>query len=114
MEEYLLTHGMLTPVEEWMLERLGNDLTAQGRQSLTDILTVKESYLAAALSAIHQRYGTVDARLAKSISSPLRFAPICRPGCWKNSVFLPRGGAGVARRDAAAGTTGKKCDFVHI
>lgn len=61
MEEYLLTHGMLTQVEARMLELLGNDLTAQGRQSLADILTVKESYLAAALSAIHQRYGTVDA-----------------------------------------------------
>lgn len=34
MEEYLLTHGMLTQVEAWMLELLGNDLTAQGRQSL--------------------------------------------------------------------------------
>jgi hypothetical protein len=27
MEEYLLTHGMLTQVEAWMLELLGNDLT---------------------------------------------------------------------------------------
>ena len=74
MEEYLLTHGMLTQVEAWMLEMLGNDLTAQGRQSLADILTVKESYLAAALSAIHQRYGTVDAWLAKEyqLTAPVR------------------------------------------
>ncbi len=27
MEEYLLTHGMLTQVEAWMLELLGNDLS---------------------------------------------------------------------------------------
>lgn len=76
MEEYLLTHGMLTQVEAWMLELLGNDLTAQGRQSLADILTVKESYLAAALSAIHQRYGTVDAWLAAEyqLTAPVRAA----------------------------------------
>ena len=74
MEEYLLTHGMLTQVEAWMLEMLGNDLTPQGRQSLADILTVKESYLAAALSAIHQRYGTVDAWLAEEyqLTAPAR------------------------------------------
>lgn len=30
MEEYLLTHGMLTQVEAWMLEMLGNDLTPPG------------------------------------------------------------------------------------
>lgn len=41
MEEYLLTHGMLTQVEARMLELLGNDLTARGRQSPADILTVK-------------------------------------------------------------------------
>ncbi len=76
MEEYLLTHGMLTQVEAWMLALLGNDLTAQGRQSLADILTVKESYLAAALSAIHQRYGTVDAWLAAEyqLTAPVRAA----------------------------------------
>ncbi|EIV5394277.1 TPA: tyrosine-protein phosphatase [Klebsiella pneumoniae] len=76
MEEYLLTHGMLTQVEAWMLELLGNNLTAQGRQSLADILTVKESYLAAALSAIHQRYGTVDAWLAAEyqLTAPVRAA----------------------------------------
>lgn len=76
MEEYLLTHGMLTQVEAWMLELLGNDLTAQGRQSLADILTVKESYLAAALSAIYQRYGTVDAWLAAEyqLTAPVRAA----------------------------------------
>ncbi|AOE30560.1 C4-dicarboxylate ABC transporter [Klebsiella pneumoniae] len=76
MEEYLLTHGMLTQVEAWMLELLGNDLTAQGRQSLADILTVKESYLASALSAIHQRYGTVDAWLAAEyqLTAPVRAA----------------------------------------
>ncbi len=44
-----------------MLELLGNDLTAQGRQSPGGYSDGKESYLAAALSAIHQRYGTVDA-----------------------------------------------------
>ncbi|HCI4546218.1 TPA: tyrosine-protein phosphatase [Klebsiella quasipneumoniae subsp. quasipneumoniae] len=76
MEEYLLTHGMLTQVEAWMLEMLGNDLTAQGRQSLADILTVKESYLAAALSAIQQRYGNVDAWLAEEyqLTAPVRAA----------------------------------------
>ncbi len=76
MEEYLLTHGMLTQVEAWMLEMLGNDLTAQGRQSLSDILTVKESYLAAALSAIQQRYGNVDAWLAEEyqLTAPARVA----------------------------------------
>ncbi|TYD28811.1 tyrosine-protein phosphatase, partial [Klebsiella pneumoniae] len=76
MEEYPLTHGMVTQVEAWMLELLGNDLTAQGRQSLADILTVKESYLAAALSAIHQRYDTVDAWLAAEyqLTAPVRAA----------------------------------------
>ena len=59
-----------------MLEMLGNDLTAQGRQSLADILTVKESYLAAALSAIQQRYGNVDAWLAEEyqLTAPARVA----------------------------------------
>ncbi|STS81358.1 anaerobic C4-dicarboxylate transporter [Klebsiella pneumoniae] len=33
MEEYLLTHGMLTQVEAWMLELLGNNLTAQGAKA---------------------------------------------------------------------------------
>ncbi|MCV5520283.1 tyrosine-protein phosphatase, partial [Escherichia coli] len=44
--------------------------------SLADILTVKESYLAAALSAIHQRYGTVDAWLAAEyqLTAPVRAA----------------------------------------
>ena len=57
-----------------MLEMLGNDLTPQGRQSLADILTVKESYLAAALSAIHQRYGTGDAWRAEEyqLTAPAR------------------------------------------
>jgi protein tyrosine/serine phosphatase len=37
---------------------------------------VKESYLAAALSAIHQRYGTVDAWLAEEyqLTAPARAA----------------------------------------
>ena len=113
MEEYLLTHGMLTQVEAWMLELLGNDLTAQGRQSLADILTVKESYLAAALSAIHQRYGTVDAWLAAEYQLT---APGCRPGCWKSNRPLP---ARRAMLRPPAGPRqprrqGKKCDFVHI
>ncbi|SQC38683.1 anaerobic C4-dicarboxylate transporter [Klebsiella pneumoniae] len=107
---------MLTQVEAWMLELLGNDLTAQGRQSLADILTVKESYLAAALSAIHQRYGTVDAWLAQSTSLRRRFAPRCRPGCWKSNRPLP---ARRAMLRPPAGPRqprrqGKKCDFVHI
>ena len=74
LQHCAVTHGMLTQVEAWMLEMLGNDLTPQGRQSLADILTVKESYLAAALSAIHQRYGTVDAWLAEEyqLTAPAR------------------------------------------
>ncbi len=92
MEEYLLTHGMLTQVEAWMLELLGNDLTAQGRQSLADILTVKESYLAAALSAIHQRYGTVDAWLAAEyqLTAPVR-AAAAGPAAGKVTARYPRG-----------------------
>ncbi len=59
-----------------MLELLGNDLTAQGRQSPGGYSDGKESYLAAALSAIHQRYGTVDARLAAEyqLTAPVRAA----------------------------------------
>lgn len=75
MEEYLLTHGMLTQVEAgcWSCSAT---TSLPGRQSLADILTVKESYLAAALSAIHQRYGTVDAWLAAEyqLTAPVRAA----------------------------------------
>ena len=60
MEEYLLTHGMLSQVEAHLCETLGAELNAQGRQNLTDIIAVRESYLAAALSAIHERYASVD------------------------------------------------------
>lgn len=64
MEEYLLTRGMLENIENVMLSALGNSLSRQGKQNLTDILTVKESYLAAAFAAIDERYGSVDAWLA--------------------------------------------------
>jgi protein tyrosine/serine phosphatase len=60
MEEYLLTHGMLNQVETGILSLLGNELSPRGRQNLAEILTVHESYLAAALSAIHERYASVD------------------------------------------------------
>ncbi|CBG89694.1 tyrosine-protein phosphatase [Citrobacter rodentium] len=58
MEEYLLTQ-----VEDELLNMLGESLSAQGRQTLADILTVKESYLASALTAIHDRYGNIAAWL---------------------------------------------------
>jgi protein tyrosine/serine phosphatase len=64
MEEYLLTHGMLVGVENELLSTLDSGLNQQGRQNLTDILAVKESYLAAALSAIQERYGSVDTWLS--------------------------------------------------
>jgi len=60
MEEYLLTHGTLNQVESGLLGLLGDQLTPRGRQNLAEILTVHESYLAAALSAIHERYTSVD------------------------------------------------------
>jgi len=63
MEEYLLTHGMLTKVEEEVLGWLGDSLSDRGRQSLANLLTVRESYLAAALEAIHQRYPSINAWL---------------------------------------------------
>lgn len=65
MEEYLLTHGMLTQVEDFMLESLGDGLTARGRQNLAEMMTVQESYLAAALGAINERYASVDSWLEK-------------------------------------------------
>lgn len=65
MEEYLLTQGMLTQVEDFLLESLGNELTARGRQNLAEMMTVHESYLAAALSGIDERYASVDAWLEK-------------------------------------------------
>ena len=65
MEEYLLTQGMLTQVEDFLLESLGNELTARGRQNLAEMMTVHESYLAAALSQIDERYASVDAWLEK-------------------------------------------------
>lgn len=63
MEEYLLTHGMLTQVEEEVLGWLGDDLSDRARTTLSNLLTVRESYLAAALEAIHQRYPSVNAWL---------------------------------------------------
>lgn len=63
MEEYLLTQGMLTQVEDFMLDSLGDKLTARGRQNLAEIMTVHESYLAAALARIDERYASVDAWL---------------------------------------------------
>ena len=63
MEEYLLTHGTLNQVETGLLGLLGDQLSSRGRQNLAEILTVHESYLAAALSAIHERYASVDAWL---------------------------------------------------
>lgn len=65
MEEYLLTQGMLTQVEDFMLQSLGNALTPRGRQNLAEMMTVHESYLAAALSQIDERYASVDAWLEK-------------------------------------------------
>ena len=43
MEEYLLTQGMLTQVEDFMLQSLGNALTPRGRQNLAEMMTVHES-----------------------------------------------------------------------
>ncbi|MDS0887033.1 tyrosine-protein phosphatase [Raoultella ornithinolytica] len=63
MEEYLITHGTLNQVETGLLGLLGDQLSSRGRQNLAEILTVHESYLAAALSAIHERYASVDAWL---------------------------------------------------
>lgn len=63
MEEYLLTQGMLMQVEEFMLESLGDALTARGRQTLAEIMTVHESYLTAALAQIDERYASIDAWL---------------------------------------------------
>ncbi|STW02737.1 anaerobic C4-dicarboxylate transporter [Klebsiella pneumoniae subsp. rhinoscleromatis] len=76
MEEYLLTPRHADAGGGLDVGAARNDLTAQGRQSLADILTVKESYLAAALSAIHQRYDTVDAWLAAEyqLTAPVRAA----------------------------------------
>ena len=65
MEEYLLTQGMLTQVEDFLLASLGNELTVRGRQNLAEMMTVHESYLAAALSGIDERYASVDAWLEK-------------------------------------------------
>lgn len=65
MEEYLLTQGMLTQVEDFMLESLGNALTPRGQQNLAEIMTVHESYLAAALSQIDERYASIDDWLEK-------------------------------------------------
>lgn len=56
---------MLTEVENFMLDSLGDELTARGRQNLAEIMTVHESYLAAALSQIDDRYASVDAWLEK-------------------------------------------------
>lgn len=84
-----------------MLEMLGNDLTAQGRQSLANILTVKESYLAAALSAIQQRYGNVDAaggRVSAHRPGPRRAAG---PAAGRLTPVAPNA------RGAAAEATGK-------
>lgn len=60
MEEYLLTHGMLTHVEEEVLGFLGDGLSERARHNLSNLLTVRESYLGAALEAIHQRYPSID------------------------------------------------------
>jgi protein tyrosine/serine phosphatase len=60
MEEYLLTHGMLSQVENEMLGWLGDGLSERGRQNLTALLDVRESYLSAALNEIHLRYGSTD------------------------------------------------------
>lgn len=63
MEEYLLTHGMLTQVENEVTSWLGDSLSDKARKTLADLLTVRESYLASALDAIHQRYPNVNAWL---------------------------------------------------
>ena len=56
---------MLTQVEDFLLASLGNELTVRGRQNLAEMMTVHESYLAAALSGIDERYASVDAWLEK-------------------------------------------------
>ena len=75
MEEYLLTHGMLTQVEADVgaARQRPHCPRAPKPGGYSD---GKESYLAAALSAIHQRYGTVDARLAAEyqLTAPVRAA----------------------------------------
>jgi protein tyrosine/serine phosphatase len=60
MEEYLLTQGMLAQVEGFLLDAFGDGLDDNGRKNLAEIMTVQESYLAAALSSIEQRYGNVN------------------------------------------------------
>ncbi len=75
-----------------MLELLGNDLTAQGAPKPGGYSDGKEeSYLAAALSAIHQRYGTVDAWLAAEyqLTAPVRAALQAR--LLESNRPLPRG-----------------------
>lgn len=89
MEEYLLTHGMLTQVEAWMLELLGNDLTAQGRQSLADILTVKSPISPPRCRLFTSAMAPSTPGWRQSTSLPRRFAPRCRPGCWKSNRPLP-------------------------
>lgn len=42
---------------------LGDDLSKRARHNLSNLLTVRESYLGAALEAIHQRYAGTDAWL---------------------------------------------------
>jgi protein tyrosine/serine phosphatase len=91
MEEYLLTHGMLTQVESGCWNARHGDLTA-GAPEPGGYPDGERVYLAAALSAIHERYGSVDAWLAKGISSPPGSRRAAAPGCWKNNVFFsPRG-----------------------
>lgn len=60
MEEYLLTNGRLNNIEDEIVNTFGDGLTREGRKCLTDILSTKESYLATAISAIIDRYGSVD------------------------------------------------------
>jgi protein tyrosine/serine phosphatase len=60
MEEYLLTQGMLAQVEGFLIDAFGDGLDDNGRKNLAEIMTVQESYLAAALSSIEQRYGNVN------------------------------------------------------
>lgn len=72
-----------------MLELLGNDLTAQGRQSLADILTVKSPISPPRCRLFTSAMAPSTPGWRQSTSLLRRFAPRCRPGCWKSNRPLP-------------------------
>lgn len=72
-----------------MLELLGNDLTARGRQSPADILTVKSPISPPRCRLFTSAMAPSTHGWRQSTSLPRRFAPRCRPGCWKSNRPLP-------------------------